>query len=305
MFPEGIASDTIVQKILYYQMRTVEMMMKKVADAIKEANLPDAHPLDFLAFFCLGNREAPIIQSPSQASSDSTESSSEASSFREPQRVPLRQRGDEYPKRPRSKAPSSSRPSNMSRRLSSFRRKGPRTGDEEILGLTRRHPIYQHAKLFIADDELLVTGSANLNERSMCGVRDTEIAFSAFQPSHRFDASAPGSPQLPRGEVGRFRRRVWAEHVLGEYHSAYEGTFPEVLEDPGTTECMRELHRVARRNWADYLSPQVRNMRSHLLPYPYEVDADGNVSALVAEFPDTRGNVLGTMSGVIPDLLVS
>lgn len=37
--------------------------------------------------------------------------------------------------------------------------------------------LYIHAKLLIADDRVVIMGSANLNDRSMCGNRDSEIAM--------------------------------------------------------------------------------------------------------------------------------
>lgn len=36
--------------------------------------------------------------------------------------------------------------------------------------------IYVHSKLLIADDHLVICGSANINDRSMLGKRDSEIA---------------------------------------------------------------------------------------------------------------------------------
>ncbi|CAN8075867.1 unnamed protein product [Agarophyton chilense] len=308
MFPEGYPADSVIQKILFYQMRTVEMMMKKVAEAIKEAQI-DAHPLDYICFFCLGTRE-PLVEEDDD--DDTSSDSSSTASFEQPWRVPLRPRTsiEKQSKKLATRRPSrsvsrrtsfSSRTGSVRQRTSSFRTRAPRTRDEEILARSRRHPIYQHSKLFIADDELLVTGSANLNERSMCGVRDTEIAFSAYQPRHRFDGEAQVGLQLPKGEVGRFRKRLWAEHALGSDATS----FLPCLEDPGSLECMREMQRIGRRNWADYLSPQPVKLKSHLLMYPYEVDEDGNVSALVPEFPDTKASVLGTISGVIPNILVS
>eukprot|EP00178_Gracilaria_changii_P023172 TRINITY_DN699_c0_g2_i1.p1 TRINITY_DN699_c0_g2~~TRINITY_DN699_c0_g2_i1.p1 ORF type:complete len:887 (-),score=105.99 TRINITY_DN699_c0_g2_i1:163-2823(-) len=308
MFPEGYPTDAVIQKILYYQMRTVEMMMKKVAEAIREAQV-DAHPLDYLCFFCLGNRE-PLVDD--EAEDDESSETSSTASFEQPWRVPLRPRTS-YEKENKKalsgrgsrsvsrRTSFSSRAGSTKQRTSSFRTRGPRTRDEEILASSRRHPIYQHAKLFIADDELLVTGSANLNERSMCGVRDTEIAFSAYQPKHRYDGEAPVGQQLPKGEVARFRKRLWAEHALGPHMPK----FPACLEDPGSVECMREMQRIARRNWADYLSTQPVALKSHLLMYPYEIDHNGNVSAMVPEFPDTKASVLGANSGVIPNILVS
>ena len=46
-----------------------------------------------------------------------------------------------------------------------------------------RHPVYVHSKMMIVDDEYIILGSANINQRSMAGARDTEIAFGGFQPA--------------------------------------------------------------------------------------------------------------------------
>jgi len=44
--------------------------------------------------------------------------------------------------------------------------------------------IYVHSKGMIVDDEYVLLGSANINQRSMEGTRDTEIAMGAYQPNH-------------------------------------------------------------------------------------------------------------------------
>jgi phospholipase D1/2 len=38
--------------------------------------------------------------------------------------------------------------------------------------------------LLAVDDEYIIIGSANINQRSMDGARDTEIAMGGFQPQH-------------------------------------------------------------------------------------------------------------------------
>ena len=43
--------------------------------------------------------------------------------------------------------------------------------------------IYVHSKMAIFDDEYIIIGSANINERSMNGKRDTEMAFGGYQPN--------------------------------------------------------------------------------------------------------------------------
>ncbi len=42
------------------------------------------------------------------------------------------------------------------------------------LGVSR-HPIYVHSKLMIVDDDYVILGSANINQRSLSGSRWPEI----------------------------------------------------------------------------------------------------------------------------------
>lgn len=58
--------------------------------------------------------------------------------------------------------------------------------------------IYVHAKGMIVDDEYVMLGSANINQRSMAGSRDTEIAMGAYQNHHTWAKKG----KHPRGEVG-------------------------------------------------------------------------------------------------------
>lgn len=57
--------------------------------------------------------------------------------------------------------------------------------------------IYVHAKGMIVDDEYVILGSANINQRSMAGSRDTEIAMGAYQPHYTWTKKK----EHPRGQV--------------------------------------------------------------------------------------------------------
>lgn len=61
----------------------------------------------------------------------------------------------------------------------------------------QRFMIYVHAKGMIVDDEYVILGSANINQRSMAGSRDTEIAMGAYQPHHTWGKRE----RHPRGQV--------------------------------------------------------------------------------------------------------
>ena len=45
--------------------------------------------------------------------------------------------------------------------------------------IDQKFMVYVHSKGRIVDDEYVILGSANINERSMAGSRDTEIAMGA------------------------------------------------------------------------------------------------------------------------------
>ena len=57
--------------------------------------------------------------------------------------------------------------------------------------------IYVHAKGMIVDDEYVIVGSANINQRSLAGTKDTEIAMGAYQPHHTWSSKN----RHPRGQV--------------------------------------------------------------------------------------------------------
>ena len=50
---------------------------------------------------------------------------------------------------------------------------------------TMRQMIYVHSKMMIVDDAYIIVGSANINERSMAGTRDSEIAVGCWQPQFK------------------------------------------------------------------------------------------------------------------------
>lgn len=61
----------------------------------------------------------------------------------------------------------------------------------------RRFMIYVHAKGMVVDDEYVIMGSANINQRSLDGSRDTEIAMGAYQPKSTWAAKKTH----PHGQV--------------------------------------------------------------------------------------------------------
>lgn len=72
--------------------------------------------------------------------------------------------------------------------------------------------LYIHAKTMIVDDRVAIIGSANINERSMRGSRDSEIA-AFIRDTHQIPSKMGGEPYM----VGKFthslRVRLMREHL--------------------------------------------------------------------------------------------
>lgn len=158
----------------------------------------------------------------------------------------------------------------------------------------QRFMIYVHAKGMIVDDEYVIIGSANINQRSMAGSKDTEIAMGAYQPHYTWAAKK----KHPRGQIYGYRMSLWAEH-LDQVEKLYV--------EPESLECVKAVNSIAEDNWKRYTDPNFSPLQGHLLRYPLQVDADGKVSPLPGyeTFPDAGGKVIGAQSMKIPDILTT
>jgi phospholipase D1/2 len=149
--------------------------------------------------------------------------------------------------------------------------------------------------MLIVDDAVTIIGSANINQRSMDGARDSEIGVASFQP-----AFLPTETSIPHGDIHGFRLHCWA---------SITNKMEEVFKNPSSVECVRRMNEIAEENWSNFVSPQPVEMDSHLIPYPVDIDQYGNVLAHTANedgvFPDTRASVLGTPSLTLPDILTT
>ncbi|KAK9129364.1 hypothetical protein Sjap_009851 [Stephania japonica] len=156
----------------------------------------------------------------------------------------------------------------------------------------RRFMIYVHAKGMIVDDEYVIVGSANINQRSLAGSRDTEIAIGAYQPHYTWDRT-----KHPRGQIYGYRMSLWAEHL---------GYLEDCFKEPHSIDCVRRVNQIAEDNWSRFTADQVTPLEGHLLKYPIHIDEDGKVGPLPGQdtFPDVGGKILGAHSN-LPDALTT
>ncbi|GFP95822.1 phospholipase d delta, partial [Phtheirospermum japonicum] len=238
MWPEGRPDKAPIRDILYWQRLTMQMMYKIVGEEIKSTGLDNAHPTDYLNFYCLGNREDYC-----QTSSIGHEAN-----------------------------------------LNIYN-----CFQDSASSEFRRFMVYVHSKGMIVDDAYVLLGSANINERSMAGSRDTEIAMGAYQPHHTW----PKKKGHPHGQVYGYRNSLWAEHI---------GRTEDCFNDPESLECVKFVNAVAEDNWKRYMDDQFIPLQGHILKYPVEVDVDGNVKSLAGyeKFPDVDGEVAGRPGHIFP-----
>eukprot|EP00667_Euglena_gracilis_P003485 EG_transcript_3496 len=159
---------------------------------------------------------------------------------------------------------------------------------------SKRQMVYVHSKLMIVDDDYIIMGSANINERSLAGNRDTEICVGMYQPEFRCTDGV-----LPMGQASGFRKSLWGEHT---------GVSEDVFSDPSSVACVARLNAIAENNWELFSSANVQAMPSHLCKYPYNVSAAGEVTAVQQYFPDMEefhASVLGAVSCSVPTLLTT
>ncbi|KAH7437060.1 hypothetical protein KP509_05G054500 [Ceratopteris richardii] len=158
---------------------------------------------------------------------------------------------------------------------------------------SRRFMIYVHAKGIIIDDEYIILGSANINQRSMDGSRDTEIAMGAYQPHYSWAQKG----HHPQGQVYGYRISLWTEHLR---------CFEECFKRPWTLDCVKRVRDLGIENWNQYVDEKVTDMKGHLMCYPLDIQPSGKVVPMKGyeTFPDIGGKIIGSSTN-LPDGLTT
>ncbi|CAF4014666.1 unnamed protein product [Adineta steineri] len=105
--------------------------------------------------------------------------------------------------------------------------------------------IYVHAKLMIVDDQMCICGSANINDRSLLGTRDSEVCL-VVNDLEMIDSHL--NDQMTK--VGRFCstwRKTLFRHILG-----IENEEEINVDDPCTDEFYEYFRRIAKNNTQIY-----------------------------------------------------
>jgi phosphatidylserine/phosphatidylglycerophosphate/cardiolipin synthase-like enzyme len=130
---------------------------------------------------------------------------------------------------------------------------------EERVRANQRYQVYVHSKLMIIDDQFMILGSANLNERSLAGNRDTEICLYLSPDDGKLSDCQP--------LIKKLRTDAWSRH--------FAGNLPANSDSPESPACAQAFASAGRGNWM-MLSAAARQDQSQLITYPFTVTKGAN-----------------------------
>ena len=107
--------------------------------------------------------------------------------------------------------------------------------------------IYIHSKLIIVDDKYVLMGSANINDRSMVGDRDSEFAiiFKDEEVAQNFNSTMDGYDFKCSNFAKSLRVNLWKEHLGIEDNDVKN---IDLLNDPLTDEVWEFIKKRAKIN---------------------------------------------------------
>ncbi|KAI9311735.1 hypothetical protein BX666DRAFT_2143485 [Dichotomocladium elegans] len=220
-----------LRSVAHYQYISICRSYHSVLSQIKEANIP---PEKYIGFYSLRNwgrikAPPPSCSSPtpsgikedspidSMATIIGTESQSSSSkNFKSSNGAALLTRsnsGKQGWKRTRNRAennPGGPEEALRRTRLASTRSRDNEYADRRMDYVTEQ--IYIHSKLMIVDDSIVLCGSANLNDRSQLGNRDSEIA-TVIEDTDNVVSQLNGAPYLAGKFAYTLRMQLFREHL--------------------------------------------------------------------------------------------
>ncbi|WP_169734413.1 phospholipase [Deefgea rivuli] len=124
---------------------------------------------------------------------------------------------------------------------------------DELNGQPVTEQIYVHSKLLIADDQAAVLGSANINDRSMLGDRDSELTV-LITSRNSVKVPLAGPMQSVAKEVHELRVALWKKHFGAGTpgRQATELLSDAILKSPGLPSTWKAIQNQASKNATIY-----------------------------------------------------
>ena len=168
---------------------------------------------------------------------------------------------------------------------------GLRTHATAPTGLPVTEIVYVHSKLMIVDDETVLIGSANINDRSLLGSHDSEIAVSVHD-LQRFPSYIDGKAKEVSVFARSLRLQLWKEHTGVENEEILEDPLSDMCENAwkSTAAANTEFYRTVFRCYPDDRMEKISDIRA---------EADLAQAELYAS-KAPRGNLVSTRQTQFP-----
>ena len=123
---------------------------------------------------------------------------------------------------------------------------------ETIGGRPVTEQIYVHSKLVIADDRVAVLGSANINDRSQLGDRDSELA-AIITDEAKVKVKLDGKNEVDCGKaIHTLRRALWEKLFGLKSSNRQAASLASVLDQPAAPATWRAIQKAADDNAKAY-----------------------------------------------------
>jgi len=160
--------------------------------------------------------------------------------------------------------------------------------------------IYIHSKLMVVDDRFAILGSANINDRSMLGERDSELSVLVIDGDvSRVDLDGSGKLQPARNFARTLRKQVWRKifGITSKYRAANELEF--AINQPANPKSWKAIQSQAVVNQGLYEAAFPFIPRDYLYG-----DEDGVYASILptwsSKLKNARGEVVGGLSMPLP-----
>ncbi|MBA4109829.1 MAG: hypothetical protein C0487_09590 [Leptothrix sp. (in: Bacteria)] len=126
---------------------------------------------------------------------------------------------------------------------------------EVVGGQLRTEQVYVHSKLLIADDSIVIMGSANINDRSLKGQRDSELAV-YIQDKTIVKAPLNGKDTEVMKFGHELRKALWRKHLAltsgGNGVVKPASALAGIIDKPSAPETISAIQALAGSNQALY-----------------------------------------------------
>lgn len=113
----------------------------------------------------------------------------------------------------------------------------------ELNGRAVTEQIYVHSKLMIVDDRYVLVGSANINDRSLQGDRDSELAVLISDTAHCYtDLDGTGVAAPTRNFARELRQSAWRKWL-----GSAAGECADVLDKPALKKGWEKIQMLAKK----------------------------------------------------------